>query len=302
MVIALIVVAVLLIALLALGFALASFSMTIRRQTLPEARAWQEKHYDLSWYDPLEKTDYTVRSFDGYELHAQLLKNSASSTRYVIISHGITDNRFGALKYARFYLKLGFNAIIYDLRGHGENETAFCSYSIREGRDLCALISDARTRFRDVSVLGIHGESLGAATTVACLKAHPQVDFAVADCGFSEITTILQSGLSGMHMPPFLVHVASFCAKLRYGFFFHEMRPIDSLAENDVPILFIHGAEDSFIPPRHSEAMAKATRGYSEVRLIPGAGHAASALTAPELYQEYLKAFLEKVLGTDGAN
>ena len=42
------------------GFFLARFSMTGKRQTLEEARSWQEAHYDFSWYDALEKTEYTV--------------------------------------------------------------------------------------------------------------------------------------------------------------------------------------------------------------------------------------------------
>ena len=41
--------------------------------------------------------------------------------------------------------------------------------------------------------------------------------------------------------------------------------------------------------------MAKATQGYSEIRLIPGATHAASVLTAPEEYQQYVAAFLKKI-------
>ena len=57
----------------AAGFFFASSSMRIRRQTLDEARQWQEDHYDLSWYDPLEKMDYQVTSYNGcmfYECRA----------------------------------------------------------------------------------------------------------------------------------------------------------------------------------------------------------------------------------------
>jgi len=139
-----IIAAVLLILMAGMGFFLAGFSMTGKRQTLEEARAWQEDHYDLSWYDPLEKTDYTVKSGDGYVLHAQLLKNPQAADRCVIISHGYTDNRFGALKYARMYLDMGFDVIVYDLRGHGLNAPTFCTYSVRESRDL-------------LSCMGIHG-------------------------------------------------------------------------------------------------------------------------------------------------
>ena len=293
--IAVIVLLALLALLAALGFALAAYSMGIRRQTLEQARVWQAEHYDISWYDALEKQDYTVSSYDGYRLHVQRLKNPAPTRRYILISHGYTDNHIGSLKYTKMYLELGFNVILYDLRGHGENEKTFCTYSIRESRDLDALIRDCRSRYQDAEVFGIHGESLGSATSVAVMKYKPPIDFAVADCGFSEITSVMQAGLRGMHLPGCLVHVASVCARIRYGYYYHQMRPIDSLKDNTIPILFIHGEKDDFILPAHSRAMQQATRGYSELRLIPGAGHAASVLTAPEEYKGYVEAFLRKI-------
>ena len=287
-----IIIAVLLILVIVLGFYLASYSMTGKRQTLEEARAWQEEHYDLSWYDPLEKTDYTVTSYDGYILHAQFLKNPGDTSRYVLISHGYTDNRFGALKYAYMYLEQGFNVIVYDLRGHGLNEPTFCTYSARERKDLLALILDSRERYPNTTLFGIHGESLGAATSIAVLEEKPPIDFVVADCGFSEISSVLKGGLRGMHLPGFFVDVASVCAKIRYGYSFGQMRPIDSLKDNQIPILFIHGADDDFILPEHSEKMKAATKGYAELHLIEGAAHAMSIITDPDSYREYVSAFL----------
>ena len=146
MVAGIIVIAVLLIVLAGFSYFFAGYSMRVRPQTLEEARAWQEDHYDLSWYDPLDKADYTVTCDDGYVLHAQILYNPAGTDRYVLISHGYTDNRFGALKYAKLYLDLSFNVIVYDLRGHGLNEPTFCTYSVRERKDLLAMIRDSRTR------------------------------------------------------------------------------------------------------------------------------------------------------------
>ena len=287
----------------ALGFSMAAYAVRIDRQTLAQARRWQQEHYDISWYDALEKTDETVESGDGYRLHVQFLRNPAAQGRYMILSHGYTDNRYGSLKYARIYWTLGFHVILYDLRGHGENDKTFCTYSIRESKDLAALIAWCRKRFSDVRTLGLHGESLGAATAVACLKYHPAVDFAVADCPFSEIGSVLKGGLKQMHLPPALVHLASLCARIRYGYWFHEMRPIDSLAGNKTPLLFLHGEADSFIPPRHSERMAEAAgRELAQVRLFPGAGHAASVLTDPAGYEQAVRSFLERIgaIGKEG--
>ena len=255
-IILIIILVVLLIMTAAFGFYGAGYSLNIRRQTLEEARTWQENHYDLSWYDPLEKTDYTVTSYDGYVLHAQFLPNPDRSSKYIIISHGYSDNRFGALKYAKMYLDLGFNIIAYDLRGHGG--------SVRDVR-------------------------------IAVLEEKPPVDFVVADCGFSEIASVLRNGMQAMHLPGFLTGIMSIGAKIRFGYSYEDMKPIDSLKDNRIPILFIHGGSDSFVLPENSEKMKEATPGYAELHLIPNVDHAMSVISEPEQYREIVSAFLEKI-------
>ena len=78
------VVGVLLILFLIFALWLASFVMTGDRQTLSEAEQWQSERYDTSFYNDLEHSDYTVESFDGYELHVRLLRCPEHSGKYVI--------------------------------------------------------------------------------------------------------------------------------------------------------------------------------------------------------------------------
>ena len=288
----LIVALVLLALLLAASWALAGFTMTGARQTLEEARAWQQERYDTSFYDSVERSAYVVEGEGGYELHVELLRCPEPSDRYVIISHGYTDNRMGSLKYARLYLDLGFNCIVYDLRGHGENEPTFTSYGILEGRDLALLVADTRERYPEASQLGLQGESLGAASTISSLAYDPDVDFVVADCGFESIERVLRDGYRSAGVPGFLFDLGNLGSRLRYGYALSDARPIDALDDNTVPILFVHGADDPFIVPENSEDMAARTKGMAEVVLIDGAAHAESALVAPELYEQYLEEFL----------
>ena len=296
MTILLIILCVLLILFAAFAFWMPGFVMTGKRQTLSEALAWQSDHYDASFYTDLNKTAYTVEGFEGYTLHVERLENPNPTQHYVILSHGYTDNRMGSLKYVQMYLELGFNCIIYDLRGHGENAPDFTTYGVREAKDLKCLIDDTRTRYPELDLLGLHGESLGAATTITTLQYQPEVDFVVADCGFSDIENVLRGGYRAAHVPVFLFDVADFTGRLRYHYALKDMRPIDALDENTVPILFLHGADDAFILPKNSEDMAARTQGYSEVHLIPGAGHAESILTDRDAYQAYVQAFLEQVI------
>ena len=290
-----IILSVIVVLLLLTSLWMASFVMTGTRQTMEEAMRWQSERYDTSFYENLQKTDYTVSGYKGYLLHVELLKNPVSTNKYIILSHGYTDNRIGSLKYVRMYLNLNYNCIIYDLRGHGENKKTFTTYGILEAKDLALLVKDTIERYPDLEQLGLHGESLGAASTITSLKYQPQVDFVVADCGFSDIENVLRGGYRNAHVPTFMVDIADTGAMLRYHYSLKKMRPIDSLNDNQIPILFIHGAEDTFILPKNSENMAKRTKGRQEFYLIDGAGHAESILTDPENYQKYVEAFLKKL-------
>ena len=272
----------------------------MHHHSLEDSRAWQEHHYDLSWYDSMEKTDYTVTCGDGYILHAQFLPNPVPTDRYVIITHGFTDNHYGSLKYARIYLDNGFNVIIYDLRGHGMNSKTITTFTILEREDLYAMILDSRRRYPDMKVLGLHGESLGAGTTVAVLEKKPPVDFAVVDCGFHDMVPVFEVAIRSYHLHVFMVKVASACAKVIYGYSFRQMRPIEALTDNRVPLLFIHGSCDELVAPEHSRKMSKATAGYSEVHMIPNAGHADAVFTDPEMYRIIVTDFLRKIIPDSG--
>lgn len=291
-----IVIVILLALVICLTLWLPSFVMKGKRQTLREAFKWQSDHYDTSFYKTLKKKDYTVKGDQGYVLHVELLKNPKVSYKYIILSHGYTDNRMGSLKYVKMYLQLGYNCIIYDLRGHGENASTITTYGMREGKDLNALIKDTRKRYSDLTVLGLHGESLGAATTISSLQYKPDVDFVVSDCGFADIENVLKDGYRKAHVPVFLVDLADVGARLRYHVSIKKMRPIEALKNNQVPILFIHGQDDAFIDSSNSKRMADADSGYHEYYEIPTAGHAESIFVAPKDYQKYVSGFLKKVV------
>lgn len=291
----LIIIAAVLALLFIAGWVISGIMMGIKRQTYEEARAWQEGRYDLGWYDLINKETYKVSSFDNYVLNVQTLINPEPTNKYVIISHGYTDNRYGALKYAKIYLDLGFNVVTYDLRGHGQNEPTYCTYTVRERKDLRDLIKDTIRRYPDIESLGLHGESLGAATSIAVLNYQPEIDFVVSDCAFKDIESVLSGGLKMMHIPQGFLKFAQFFIKLRFKVTFDQMRPMDSLKGNKIPILYIHGEGDQLIPSYHSEAMVAVTEGLKDLRLIKGAPHAESVFTAPEEYAEYVKEFLEEV-------
>ena len=253
---------------------LASQIATPEVSTLDKEISWEKEHGLWGNYDSYEKEEYTVKGYKDYELHVTLVKNPVETDKYVIISHGFKSNRYGAVKYVDTYIDLGFNCIIYDLRDHGENEKTALSLGQFESEDLEKLIEDSYKRYGNIK-LGLHGESMGAATSLMVLAKKPKVDFVVADCGFSNLYDLLHAAYDVAKVGTVLPSV-NIAMKLRYGYDMKKTSPKDALVGNEIPVCFIHGEADTFILPENSQVNKAATAGYSELHLVPNAAHAQS--------------------------
>ena len=253
---------------------LASQIATPEVSTLDKEISWEKEHELWGNYDSYEKEEYIVKGYKDYELHVTLVKNPVETNKYVIISHGFKSNRYGAVKYVDTYMDLGFNCIIYDLRDHGENKKTALSLGQFESEDLEKLIEDSYSRYGNIK-LGLHGESMGAATSLMVLAKKPKVDFVVADCGFSNLYDLLHAAYDVAKVGTVLPSV-NIAMKLRYGYDMKKTSPKDALVGNEIPICFIHGEADTFILPENSQVNKAATAGYSELHLVPDAAHAQS--------------------------
>jgi pimeloyl-ACP methyl ester carboxylesterase len=198
--------------------------------------------------------------------------------------------------------------VIYDLRGHGENlyqgkdrkplrlgRRQICTFSRKESMDLMKVIEDTRNRFGKDILLGLHGESLGAATTVATLGHKPDVAFAVEDCGFADIVNVQKVGLKFLHIPQFMVYPASVMSVLINGYSFTSTRPVDAVADNEVPLLVIHGEADDFILLDNAKRIYDAQKGFKRMETFPGAGHAGSLGSDPIRYERIVNDFLDSI-------
>ena len=253
---------------------LASQMANPKVSTLEKEMSWEKEHKLWGDYDDYEKEDYIVKGLNDYDLHVTLVKNPIPSDKYVIISHGFKSNRYGAVKYVDSYIDLGFNCIIYDMRDHGENAKVTVSLGQFESEDLYKLIEDTYNRYGNIK-LGLHGESMGAATSLTVLDKKPKVDFVVADCGFSNLYGLIYKAYD-LAKTPFVLPSVNTAMKLRYGYDMKKTSPKDALVGNEVPICFIHGEADTFILPENSQVNKDATAGYSELHLVPNAAHAQS--------------------------
>ena len=269
-----------------------------KRQTLEEAWQWQAEHVEaVNRFSPEMLKCYVIKGPDNEDIHVSFLPAAEPSDKYVILAHGYTDTRYGMMKYVPHYYDMGFNCVLFDERGHGENRRFPCSYGIKEKGYLLAVIEDTLSRYGKDIILGLHGESLGGATVLTSLQekaVKENVRFVVDDCGFADIVPVLKVGMRQSHVPIFMLYPSMLAAWLNYGIKLWKARPIDSVPGNTIPLICMHGAEDDFIVPDHSKRVYEATEGLKEIHLFKGAGHAASSVVAAKEYGEVLREFLKK--------
>jgi hypothetical protein len=81
-----------------------------------------------------------------------------------------------------------------------------------------------------------------------------------------------------------------------WHFDYHRVRPLVSLKRTTVPICFIHGKNDLFIPCSMSEELFQQCRNpNSELHLVNEAQHAQSYLTDPDKYEQIVRDFVQKI-------
>ncbi len=277
-----------------LAFVLLRYVVKPKNETLEYTMERERVRGFLGNYEKYNKQELNIPSKQGYLLHGILLKNAKD--KFVIISHGYTANHLASIKYANIFYELGYSVYIYDLRNHGRNDKTYCSMGKWESADIVTIANYLRQRFGENISIGLHGESLGAASSILALGEDTRFSFCVADCGFADLGMLLEE-LSGqmVHLPAKLSHLASYACQLKYGYRLDRIRPVDAFRKNQkTPILLIHGKLDDFILPKHCNMFYEEAKNQKEIYYFEHAKHASSYASNPEKYAKTVQEFVKK--------
>lgn len=252
------------------------------------------KRFDEKWYETVSKEQLLIDSPNGYKLNTVFFKPH-DTTQTVIICHGVTENKVNSVKYARLFEKLGFNSVIYDHRRHGESGGKTTSFGFYEKSDLQAIVQFIRNEIGDKALLGIHGESMGAATTILYAGTYEdQADFFIVDCPFSDFS---EQALHVLRIEKplqrtMLLRIANLFLKVRDGYTLNLVSPREVIEHIDKPMLFIHSLEDDFILPYMTKELFEAKQGAKMLKLFDKGAHAKSFNDNPLQYELTVKEFL----------
>ncbi len=246
----------------------------------------------------LEEIEITAR--DGIKLHAYYLPAEKPSHRLVIGLHGYTScatSDFAAHSY--FFHQLGFDCLLPDHRAHGKSGGEYIGFGILDRFDCRAWIDYLNERFPEKKQILLHGTSMGSTTalmTIGDPTLPENVKGVIADCGFTSPYDVFKHVLrKSYHLPPHpIMDINDSMCRCKAGYGFRDYSTLTAVQHTRCPILFIHGAEDKFVPTWMTRKNYDVCVSPKEMLIVPKAGHGASYYENPELYEDTERKWIQK--------
>ncbi|MGN1006084.1 MAG: alpha/beta hydrolase, partial [Aristaeellaceae bacterium] len=248
------------------------------------------------WLRETAKQDMYLTSRDGLRLHAYLLPQG-DYRNFVVICHGYRAHAASTAHYARHFYEAGASLLLIDARAHGESEGRSIGMGWPERLDVVDWIAELNRRYNHPGI-ALFGVSMGGATVLnAAGEALPEnVRCIVSDCAYVSLKDeFLHQLRSFYHLPGAFLYLSDPVCRLLA--LYSPLRDGDGCAQLERckrPVLLIHGGADDFVPPEMLDRAWNAIPGPKERLIVPGAGHAESAIAAPQLYWETVDAFWKK--------
>lgn len=278
------------------------------------------------WVDSLRTTgalrDFYIENDRGERLHALYIAAAEPTRKTAVIVHGYTDNSIRILNIGYLYSRqLKYNVLLPDLHGHGTSDGNEIQMGWLDRLDVLqwtetadelfgrnnqtVITGDSTYTHSSGTEMVVHGMSMGAATTMMIsgevehgVYQQPFIKCFVEDCGYTSVWDEFRSELKEQYnLPAFpLLHTASWLCQQEYEWDFREASALNQVKKCSLPMLFIHGDADTYVPTWMVYTLYEAKPEPKELWIVPGAKHAMSYKDYPQEYTERVKNFVEKYI------
>ena len=168
------------------------------------------------------REDFDVRAPDGALLRGWKLLPKNPNGSWVLLFHGVADNRVGVIGQSEFLLRAGYSVVMMDARAHGASGGPIATYGWLERNDtraiIDALVRSEVDRYADEQIRSgkwivlvedeakpvdaVHfqvpqpetpahifalGESMGAGIVLQSAAADPRIEAVVAEASFANL-------------------------------------------------------------------------------------------------------------------
>lgn len=244
--------------------------------------------------------EVSVKTDDGYTLYGDFYVNPIPTNNTILCVHGYNSDAYGDFGLiGNSLLDNGYNCLLLNHRHHAKSEGKFIGFGVLDSRDLIKWIEKINERYPNGKII-IYGISMGAATVMQASNKYltDNVVGIVEDCGFTSCWDEFKHMLNSIaHIPSFpLLNIMNFYTKNILGFDLRESDSRACLSQTKLPVLFIHGESDIFVPTYMVDECYNACNSKKEKYTYSNSTHAQSYYKHKEEYEERLYRFIENCL------
>lgn len=235
------------------------------------------------------KAQYEEReivSFDQLRLHGYLCRQKKPNKKWAVLIHGYDDSGMWFGREALAFYQAGFNLLLPDARGHGKSQGTYVGMGWHDRLDIKEWICWLVRQYPDSEIV-LYGVSMGAAAVMMA-----------EDCGYTSAWSVLSYQMkSQFHLPAFpFLYCADFVTRIRAGYGMKEADALKCVAGTRLPMFFIHGTEDRFVPFEMMKELYDACRSEKECLAVAGAAHVQAALVGGAEYWDRVFRFVGRYL------
>lgn len=249
------------------------------------------------WYRKNRKS-VCITGEDGLRLYGWKLPHMGH--RYAILCHGYGGEPEEMASYANRFYKMGYSVLTPAAQAHERSGGKYYGMGWQERHHIVRWAESIAAADADAQI-ALFGLSMGAATVMmAAGEALPDnVKCIIEDCGYSSVWEEFAVRLSYL-VPIFnapLLFLADKLCRIRAGYGFLEASAAEQLKKAKLPMLFIHGEQDTFVPYAMLDSVYNACASKEKEKLsVPNAAHARAAETNPKLYWDSIEKFLGRYI------
>ena len=277
-----------------------TFLHPLRRELTPELI--KEADADFATIHA-HREDLMVTAADGTKLRGWKVRPQDPNGSWVLLFHGVADNRVGVVGQAHFLLRAGYSVVMMDARAHGASEGPMATYGWLERHDTSAIIdalytSEAPANPQHIFALG---ESMGAGIALQSAAADSRIEAVAAEAAFASLREAAYD-YAGLQKYPLLgqtlfapgAWTMIYRGETLAGFPAGEVSPQKSVAARNFPVLLICDGADTTLPCRHTRKIFAAATGPKELWEVPGAFHTAAIAYQPAEFERRVLAFFAR--------
>ena len=232
-------------------------------------------------------------------LHSYEIRNKKDSKVWVIAVHGYIDSANSMVDSAKQFISYGYHVLLPDLRAHGKSDGKYIGMGWLDKNDILLWIDYLIATYGNIKII-LYGISMGAATVMMASGEDlpSNVRMVIEDCGYTSAWEEFSHELKYLfHMPPFpALYNANLITILRAKYSFRKASSIKQIKKSKIPILFIHGEKDNFVPFYMLDKLYQAATCPKEKLVIKGAAHAEAQIIDPQKYWHTVRKFIKRYI------